>query len=49
MSMKDKYSIYKSIRKPIPPATKVERPKKGADYKRPQGTWEKWSFYGNEE
>lgn len=32
--MKDSVSIYKSIRKPMPPATKVIRPLKGRGYRR---------------
>lgn len=34
--MKDALAIYKSIRKPIPPATRVIRPLKGRGYKRPR-------------
>lgn len=45
--MKDKWKAWKSVRKPMPPPTRVERPAKGQGYKRPQGTWQKY-LYGNE-
>jgi len=34
--------LLKSIRKPFAPAVKVERPTKGAGYRRPQGDWKKF-------
>lgn len=41
----NQWKIYKSIRKPIPPQGKIERPKKGP-YKRPHN---KKDIYGEEE
>jgi len=40
--MPTQLEAYKSIRKPMAPAVKVERPTKGAGYRRPQGNWKKW-------
>lgn len=37
---------YRSIRKPMPPPTKIERPKRGRGYKRPRNGKE---IYGDEE
>jgi len=34
--MKDQLAIYKSIRKPVPPTTRVIRPEKGCGYRRPR-------------
>ena len=38
--MKQFMEIYKSIRKPLPPRTRVERPIRGRGYKRPQNNKE---------
>jgi len=46
--MKEQLAIYKKIRKPLPPATMIERPLKGRGYKRPQGNW-RTMYYGKEE
>lgn len=43
--MKRLWDIYKTIRKPLPPQTKVERPLRGRGYKRPQNNQE---LYGEE-
>lgn len=32
----NRWAIYKMIRKPVPPPTRVERPAKGRGYRRPQ-------------
>ena len=34
--------VLKSIRKPFAPAVKVERPNKGAGYRRPRGNEKNW-------
>lgn len=34
--------IYRSVRKPTPPPTKVERPNKGGKYERPSKNWRTW-------
>jgi hypothetical protein len=34
MKPKSQLELIKSVRKPVPPATKVERPEKGGGYKR---------------
>lgn len=40
--MKTQMEVYKSIRKPFAPSVKVERPNKGAGYRRHRGNWQKW-------
>lgn len=44
--MKSALAIYKSIRKPTPPPTRIMRPIKGRGYKRPKN---KKDIYGKEE
>jgi hypothetical protein len=43
--MKSIVEIYKSIRKPTPPPTRIERPMRGRGYRRPQN---KKELYGEE-
>lgn len=40
--MKSQLEALKSIRKPVAPPTRVERPNKGGGYRRPQGNYRKW-------
>lgn len=40
--MKTQMELLKSIRKPFAPSVKVERPTKGAGYRRPRGNEKKW-------
>lgn len=44
MKMKSQVDLFKSVRKPLPPQNRVERPAKGGGYRRKN----KWGNYGNE-
>lgn len=46
MKMMTQLEAYKSVRKPCPPPTRVERPQKGRGYRRPRN---KKEIYGQEE
>jgi len=43
--METAMKIYKMVRKPTPPPTRIERPLKGRGYRRPQN---KKEIYGQE-